>query len=281
VALRQGHPAEARKYFEEAVGYRKEWVKADGRNALARNYLAQATMLLGEVCWRLEDQDAMHAAFAEAVGLMQLLVKQVPGSLDYKADLAETLLRYGDACLRLGKVHDAKKHCDASAEPLSAALRKDPENVHYLEATVREEYRQGLIAAQLKEGSAAEHFQAALKSCRRLVAIDAANLPYQALWALCLARGGKGVDAAKIADALRPRVAKDPELLVQLAGCYALVADGMADDAAKKTCRDKALDILRAAMAAGYHDRVNLATHPDLTPLVGNGSLQQILAVKQ
>jgi eukaryotic-like serine/threonine-protein kinase len=281
MALRQGHPAEARKYFEEAVGYRKEWVKADGKNALPRNYLAQAAMFLGEVSWHLEDQEAMHAAYAEAVGLMQQLVKQVPGSLDYKADLAETLLRYSDACLRLGKVQDAKKHCDASAEPLSAALRKDPENVHFLELTVRKEYRQGLIADQLEDPAAAEHFQAALKTCRRLVAIDAVNMPYQSLWALCLARGGKGADAVKIADALRPRVAKDPELLVQLAGCYALVADGMADDAAKKSCRDKALDILRAMIAAGYHDRVNLATHPDLTPLVRDGSLQPILAVKQ
>jgi serine/threonine protein kinase len=281
VALRQGRPAEARKLFEEAVGYRREWAKAEASNVLARNYLVQGEMFLGDACWRLKDEAAMRAAFEDAVRLMEQLVKQVPGAPDYKADLAETLMMYGDACLRLGQTDQAKQRYDAAARPLEVVIHKDPENVHYLELVVRKEYRQGVIADILKDAKAAEHFAAALKSCHHLVAIDPANLPYQGLQILCLARTGKVADAVKTAEALLPRVAKDPELLIQVAGCYALAGNASSDEAARKVYRDKSLEILRTIIKAGYEDRFNLRTHPDLAPLARDGSLEQLLTAKQ
>jgi predicted Zn-dependent protease len=150
---------------------------------------------------------------------------------------------------------------------LAAAIGKDPENVRFIELVVRTEYLQGQVAAMLKDQAATEHFAAALKSCKRLVAIDPINLPYQALLVRCLARSGKADDAVKKADALRPRVAKDPELLVQLAGSFAMCGETAADDAAKKTAIAKAQDILHGLIAAGYKDHKNLITNPDLASL--------------
>ena len=280
VALRQGHPVEARKYFEEVVDYRRQWAKADGKNRLAWNYLVEGDLFLGDVCWRLQDEKAARAAFDQAQNIMQQLIKQEPGEIDYKADLAEALLMYGDACLRLGKGEEAKQRFADCAKPLAEAIAKDPENVRYIELVVRKEYRQGLVAELAKDPQAADHCAAALKACRRLVAIDTANLPYQVLLTRCLARNGKTDDAIKKADALRPRVTKDPELLVQLAGCYALVAERTTEAATGNAHRGTALEIIRSLTKAGYRDRFNLATHPDLAPLASDAGFKQLVAAQ-
>src|SRR5262249_54080500 len=80
------------------------------------------------------------------------------------------------------------------------------------------------------------------------------------------------------ADALRPRVAKDPDLLVRLAGAYALCADAAADAAEKRRHADQALEVLRAVVQAGYKDAVYLRTHPDLAPPADDPALRERLA---
>jgi serine/threonine protein kinase len=277
VAVGQGDPTAARKYFEKVVEFRRDWAAAETTNVTAKSYLAQAYMLLGDVCWRLDDEKGMRSALDKAADLTEQLAQKY-SNVDFKADVADVQLTYGNACFRLGKYDEAKQHYDSAVQPLSAAHLRDPESLRYMELSIRSAYRQGLLAQRLDDTKSAEHFEAALKMCRRLATIDTANLPYQAMLAVCLARGHKEAEAVKKVDTLEPGVAKDPELLLKLAGCHAVCAAVATDSADRKARTAKALQIVQTMLEAGYHDRKNLETYPDLVSLEDNPDFRAIVA---
>jgi serine/threonine-protein kinase len=275
------------------------------KTAPPRGLMVESFLLRADAGARLGDEKPLAEAVKKAVPLMEDIVNEFPvekfpRSYDLRADLAETYLKVGDAYRRLGKADKAKEYYDRCIPPLLLAINNDPEDLRYLDLVVGTKYRQGVMARQAKAPAAVNHFAAALKFCDQLAAIDPVSLPAQAQLALCQARvapmlpigtsaaagvqtqlalrqarAARFADALKKADALRPRVAKDPELLLQLAGCYALC--GEADDAQKKALTDKALAILREVTAGGYKDRAGLRTHPDLAPLVNDSTFMQIV----
>jgi serine/threonine-protein kinase len=277
VALKSGEPSTARKYFEQVVAYRRDWVAADAKNVSAQGYLAQALLELGNACWRLDDEKAMRAAFDESFRLVDQLATKHPAVADFKADVAEVQLTYAEVCLRLGRFEEAKERSDKCPALLAVALGKDPESTRYLALCTRGEYLQGLVSQKLDDLKTKEHFESALGLCNRLTAIDAANVSYQAQLALCLARVGKDTQAVGKADLLSPRVAKDPELLIELAGCYAICAGASSDETTKKKQTDKALRILTAVAAGGYKDQKYLLTDPNLAGLADNPEYQGIV----
>jgi serine/threonine-protein kinase len=315
VALRQGDPAAARKYFDQSVAWRQDWLNDEAAGAKAadlppdqtaektvepRGLLAESYLLRAEAGARLGDDKAVAEAVEKAVPLIEGIGKDFPQSLDLLSDLAHMNLLIGDAYLRLGKTDKAKGYYDKCIPSLVTVINKDPESLKYLDFVVWTKCRQGVTARLANDPAAANHFAAALKFCDQLAAIDPTSLPVQTQLALCQARAepmlpivtyaaagaqtqlaqrqaraARSADALKKADALRPRVAKDPELSLQLAGCYALC--GEADDAQKKALTAKALEILREVAAGGYKDRAGFRTHPDLTPLVNDSTFKQIV----
>jgi serine/threonine protein kinase len=277
VALHQGDPAAARKQLEQAIAYRRDWVKDKPKDIPPQGYLAEACMYLGDACWRLGDAAAMDDAFKEALQIVTRLVDLYPKSFDFKADKAEVYLSYGDALLRLGKKDEAQKQYAAAGPLVKAALGRDAENIHYIELQIRSESCLGLLAEQAKDGKSAANFAEALKYAKKLAVIDSDSLPYQCLLALCLARSRQTEAAIARADALAARVAADPELVIQLAGCHVLCAADLDDETAKQKQVDKALGLLRAIADAGYKDRTNLSTDPNLAGLAADPQFEAIL----
>ncbi len=208
-AVLAGDPATARTYFEQAVAYRGDWAREDGKNVRAKSWLAEAYLALGDVCARLGDDKARDAAFKEAVERTEQLSKLFPASWDFKADLAEVYLTYGDACFRRDKDEEAKQYYDKCPPLLTAALDKDPDSLRFQGLAVRLNYARGLAARQAHDPDAAKYFADALKLSEKLVAVNTESLPAQTALVLCLARAGKAADAVKKADALRPRLAND------------------------------------------------------------------------
>jgi serine/threonine protein kinase len=295
VMLGKGDPAEARKLFDQAVAYRKDWVadevakakaqkqSPDVRSTRARGYLAEAFLWRADAGSRLGNEADVADAANDAVPIIESLIKlypveKNPPAFDFQADLAESYLILGDAELRLGKYDHASQLYEKSLKPLMVAPNHDPDSRRYVELAVRAKYRLGEAARHSQDASASKQFEAALSHCENLVSIDSVTLPYQVLFALCLARTGRCVDAVAKADALQPRAAKDPELLLQIAGCYALCAESATDVAQKKALMGKALDVVRAAVEDGYKDRVNLETNPDLVPLTREPVFKEIVS---
>jgi hypothetical protein len=71
----------------------------------------------------------------------------------------------------------------------------------------------------------------------------------------------------------------DREVLVDLARCYSQLAARLPADAApRRQYLDRALDLLRRAVANGYKDTVVLETDPDLDAVHGEAGFRTMLS---
>ena len=264
--LLAGQPTAARKHLEEAVALRRQWVKHDPKTLPPTGYLAEATLWLADASWRTGDVKEMRRNFDVGIGLVDQILVRNPHH-DFKADRAEALLMFGDACSRLGNQAEARKQYEQCPALLAVAVSKEPENLRYLGLLARLHYGLGLVLEKAKDPSTPQHFADALKWQEKLLAIDTESLPQQVIHASCLARAGKHVAALGKADKLRPTVAKDPDLLIRLAGVYAVCGSAATDDGTRRQAVETAVAIVRGIVQAGYQDAVNLRTYPDLAGL--------------
>jgi hypothetical protein len=111
----------------------------------------------------------------------------------------------------------------------------------------------------------------------------------ESLWckkAIALAHCGRHFEAADMAAKLYDRVEKDPNMLYDIACCYALCVTGVAKDKPEPSveeeaqCRsyaDAAITMLRAAVVAGYEDVTRLDTNPDLASIHENVDYKELI----
>jgi tetratricopeptide (TPR) repeat protein len=232
-------------------------------------------MYLGVVASRLGDEKAARKNFAEAVRLTEELVRKHPKDFSFKGDLSEIQGAWGDALLLLGKSEEAGKVYQQSFENLQLVIDHNPDDLSPRLALSLTHQRLGAIsAADHKTADAEKHYEKALKLETALLQLEPANVTRQAARVLALARAGKHAEATAEAAKVQPRVARSPELLLQMARCYATCA---ADKSRKADCVKRALDALRAATAKEYRDAVALQTDPDLQSLRGEAAFQKIL----
>jgi hypothetical protein len=162
---------------------------------------------------------------------------------------------------------------------MKAVLAHDPDDASQLPLLALAHERLAALAARRdKAAEARKHWGEALALRKELARADPANRAWQAAYALALARAGKHAEAAKRADGLRRGVARSPELLLQLARCYAVCA--AADGPEKQGYTDRAVAAVRSATADGYKD-ASLATDPDLAALRTNAIFQALLTAVQ
>jgi serine/threonine-protein kinase len=275
VTLQAGDPAKARKQLERCIEFRQDRVKAESGSLEAKGLLAEAHLFLGEVCRRLDDPKAMHKAFQECIDIIDRIQKTNPHH-DFKADLAESYLAYAEALFRQGKHDEAKQYFEKCPPLLVIAINKDRQSMRYQGLISRMKYGQGVAALAAKSPLAAQQFADALEWREKLLGIEKESLPGKTAHLLCLARTGKTALAGQQADALRLRLARSPDLLIQLAGCYALLAVTAADPE-KKALSEKAMAVLREATKEGYKDCVNLLTHPDLSVLASELAFKELV----
>ena len=85
---------------------------------------------------------------------------------------------------------------------------------------------------------------------------------------LVLPHCGKHVQAAELAESLRPGREKDYLFLINVAKCYAQCASAASNDAVlQPRYQQAALAALESSVAQGYKDSLTLETSPDLDPI--------------
>ncbi len=157
-------------------------------------------------------------------------------------------------------------------------MDKQPDKLEYRALLARTYHRLGIAA--LVEGDAKasrQYFDEALPLREQLMQLDTQNVFYQADLAETLAHCGRTNDAVRIADALRKRVADNPALLVQIAGCFARCA-AAAPDADRPRYIERALEALRAAVTKDFKEARSLKINPDLEPIRQQAGYKEILA---
>jgi tetratricopeptide (TPR) repeat protein len=275
--LALGQAAEARKWLEESLKYRQEWSDAAPQNVAARSYITESHMWLGIAAAHLGDEKAAREHFAEALRRTEDLVEKYPKDFSFKGDLADIQGAWGDALLRLGKGADAEAAYQDSMKHVQLVLDHQPDDLPPQQALALAHARLGVGSARGdKPAEAEKHFREALKLETALLNVEPANVSRQAARVLALARAGKTAEAAAEAAQVQARVAKSPELLLQVARCYATCAAADAPNRAEHVKR--ALAALQAATEKDYKDPAWLETDPDLQPLRGEAAFKAVVA---
>ncbi len=280
-----GQADEARRYFQEALNYFTEWHETELRTnpekkqAERLSYLMLAHMWLGIASWNLNDVKGADEQFAESLAIGRRLVKESPNYLPFKVDLAEVLGAYGDALLRFGKTEEARKQYAEALETLNEVLKKRPDDIAQQPLLALTHERLGIVSALLNNtAEAKQHNLEAMKLRKELWQIEPSNLSRQIGFVVTMARAGDQANAARLATTIRPRMVQSPELMLQVARCFAICSAGAAE-------RDKYVGEAHSALVAGtegdFKDAFAIQTDPDFMAIRDEaGFKEQIARIK-
>jgi hypothetical protein len=311
VAQHEKKPALVRQYIQEALALQKGIVERprgkelppdEARLSLARTYEMirqnqQALALREEVlkrwptdtargdlawsCYRLAGQTTDSARrrslLERCAELRDELVRRAPGSTSRKMQLAVVLAELGDEELFAGRPDQAGKHYDRYLAVYRDLCVSD-EVLHFRRQLGLAYYRSGTAALRRGESAAsARDFRHCLLLREEFARARPGNLSGAIELMLARARTGDHAAAAATAALLNRQAGRNVRVLFQAACGYAL-ASAVAPGPLRDQYRSEALAIIQKMLAAGYRNRRELETDPDLDPLRGESAFQAALA---
>jgi serine/threonine protein kinase len=269
-------PRQARENYLGALGIAQDLADQETKDVgqpsdLTRLTLQRLFTLVGGVEGRLRNANLREQYYAKALTIAEERFKAQPGDNERKHWLAFAHERIGDMLLRTNKAADAAKEFATAAQFYKEIADSDPKNVDAQADLARTQYSQALAAERTGDKAAAgKYFQASLDIRRHRVNLDSETYAQKDLM-LTLAHAGKSQEAVDLASAVQTKLPKDPGTLVDVANCYAVASAALSNATADRETHDryvtKALESLKLALDAGYGDKVNLETEPDLDAL--------------
>ena len=267
--LKQGKPGESLPLLEKVVSLRQELVAMAPDVQSFQQTLAQAYNILGEVCFLTGDTAAALTHYDECIAQREKILAHDPGDIQGTFELAESCGNYGDVLIRLSDNAGARKLFERALAGFRGLMDLDGRNINFKIATGASSYRLGMLARRAGDTAEADrHFAESLALREEIAALDPLNDARRMELMLALATCGEHVRAVEIAEAVRAG-SKDPELLCEVARCYAQCSAGLrATDATQANAyADAAIAALSEAIDDGYGDRVAFNTDPDLDPI--------------
>lgn len=267
--LKQGNPGESLPLLEKVVSLREQLVAMAPDVQAFQQTLAQAYNILGEVCFLSGDRSAALAHYDECIAQREKILANDPGDLQATFELAESSGNYGDVLIRLGDNDGARKHFERALGLFRGLMELDDRNILFKVMAGSSAYRMGVLARRVGNADeAAHHFAEALSLREAIAEADPQNVARRMELMLALARSGADARAIEIAESVRAG-SKDPELLCEVARCYALCAAATRDRDAERAdaYAEAGIRALSEAIDDGYGDRVAFDTDPDLDPI--------------
>lgn len=267
--LKQGKPGESLPLLEKVVKLRQELVAMAPDVQAFQQTLAQAFNILGEVCFLTGDTAAALTHYDECLAQREKILANDPGGLQATFELAESCGNYGDVLIRLGDNAGARRLFERALAGFRGLMELDERNVNFSIATGASAYRMGILARRAGDKAEAErHFAESLALREAIAALDPNNDARRMELMLALATCGEHVRAVEIAESVRAG-SKDPELLCEVARCYAQCSASLRDSDAPRadTYATASIAALAEAIDDGYSDRVAFDTDPDLDPV--------------
>jgi serine/threonine-protein kinase len=274
-----GDPAAAREFARQALAQSEAALAADPKDAQSARFRATSRYTLGRAEAHLGLVAEARTTLRRCIEEREKFARDDPTSAAAKRDLGAAYEALGDLELEQGAVTTARD-AYAKAQALHRALvEKERDNLEDQWNLGNAYYRLGTALEMLGERAAARtHFAECLKLREVRAKADPTNVQAQAEFMLAQARAGRRAEAARSADAVRDRSAKDPAYLFETARAYALCAGAAGNDKALQG-RYSALAIgcLERALALGYRDRDALLREPDLEPIRTSPAYQTLL----
>ena len=280
-------PRQARDNYLAALRIAQELADRETKEAghpsdATRLTLQRVFTLVGGVEGRLRNANSREQYYKNALTIAEERFKTQPADNERKHWLAFAHERIGDMLLRVNQATEAAKEFSAAAQLFKEIADSDPKNVDAQADLSRTQYSQGLAAERIGDKTAAaKYFRASLDIRGRRVNLNSETYAQRDLM-VTLAHAGNSQEAVQLASAVQTKLPKDPGTLVDVANCFAIASAGMSDATTDRETRDrylaKALESLRQAIAAGYGDKVNLETEPDLDAIRNRPEFKAMIA---
>jgi serine/threonine-protein kinase len=263
--LALGDTAGALKCFQDSLANRQYWWDQEPNSVEAESYVCQAYVQIGVVAARLGDAEQSRKNFTKAVEICESLVKRFPKSMSFHADLADVYGLFGDAQALFNELDAAAASYQKSREQVLIVLNHDTESTAYnaLQAMTHERLAQ-LAKLRRQVDEARNRFAAAEAVRADMCQIEPNNRTWKAAHGLALARTGKTVEAAQVANTLAEQNPTSAWLLLQAARIHSVCAANEMIADKKRRAAETALGCLEKAVAAGWKDPRFLETDPDL-----------------
>jgi hypothetical protein len=184
----------------------------------------------------------------------------------------------GDLYLRTKRPVDAVKSYATAAKLFQELAGANPGNVLLQADHSRILYSQGLAAVRTGANpAAAKFFQDSLAIRKARPNVSTETIAQRELM-MSLARVGTHGEATTMAEVVRTKLQKDAGALIDITCCYAVCSTAAgADQATRDRYTAKAIETLQQAIAAGYGDKVNLETEPDLDTIRNHPEFKPLL----
>jgi tetratricopeptide (TPR) repeat protein len=229
---------------------------------------------------RLGQLDQAERLYREALRDREALVKATPGPpavrVLLQTDVGQGRMYLGNFLLMYRKDRAAATVEFLACLDLFSALRKEePDSLDLRQRLGATHYRLGMAFTDPKR--AKEAFADCLKVRKELAAIDPQDTLAGVELALALARAGETVEAEKVAGRLLGQAGTDRQVLFQVA-CTLSIASGVtADKEAAGRYRDRAFQVLRDLVKAGWTDRGGLESDPDFDFVRADPRFEELL----
>jgi serine/threonine protein kinase len=279
-------PREARENYLAALRMAQELTDQEAKAAgfasdETRATLQRLHLLVGAADGRLRDAKARAQHYAQALTIARELLQAQPADNRRKTAVARAHELIGDSLLRTNQAAAAAKEFTTAAKLCQEIADSDPKNVDAQADLARLRYSQGLAAERTGDKVAAgTYFQDSSAIRSKRVHLKSETYAQRDLM-MSLARVGSHHEAVALAEIVQARLAKDPGALLDIACCYAVCSTVVAADGAEKDTHARyvatALAALKQALDAGYGDKVNLETEPDLDAIRSRAEFQALV----
>jgi serine/threonine-protein kinase len=278
---RMGDIAVAQNGYRKAYDLRRELVQETPGDPQLKQDLSYSAMALAEVSFRLGDPAQADDYYLQTLRWRETMFAAKPRDQQVHSELAAVNYMIGEFKLKTGNLSEARKRLERSRELRAKLVEADGRNAVWKRDLAISLYRLGSLCDREKsEKAALEAFEASRKLSQQLVDDDPHNDKRLMELMTVLAHTSQIEKAVGIADRFSAGPKLDNELRLDIVRCYAqcarVVPDGQA--ARKSGFQLKAIEVLRAAVADGFRDRVYLDTEPDLDPLRTREDFQAVVA---
>jgi serine/threonine protein kinase/tetratricopeptide (TPR) repeat protein len=265
--LRLGSPSKAAVEFEKVLPLREDMVRNNPADEKMVQDLTRTYIALAEISFRFNDRKKAKDYFAKCLAERERLFASKPENARFKWELTAACGNMGDFHLHSGEADLARPLFEKALSLSRELAQSDPDNVDFQRELGVALYRAGVLAHVVGNVTKGDYFRECL-AIREKLAADNRNERRQADLMLVLAHLGDHTRASTIAGSLHERATRDPEVLIEIARCYAGCVAATSENVALQTqYRQKSIRSVTQAIAIGYQDWVALETEPDLSPV--------------
>lgn len=278
--FRLGDPAAALVHFKRSLESIQSLTTTYPQDVGIQLELARCFSAVGEASFRVKDAAAGKTYYDQCSRLRESLYKTYPKNFRIKQELARWYGVLGELDRRSGNSKGAGDYWHQYLKLGQELAAIDPNNVDFQNDVANAYYRLGMLAQQQGDRPGA---QKAFSECRKiresLAAADRVNDRKQIAVMLVLPHCDEYQQAEALAEKFAAAAAKDRELLIEIACCYAQCAAAVPNNPKlAQRYRDKALAAIANVIAQGYKDSQQLETDPDLDPLRDQPRFKALLA---